>query len=79
MSRESEHKIQDVARWFDEHKRDAGDVPMRMKFLLTAMENLFDCIGHLAHDIQELEGKSNGSALYRPGHLSVRGDLTRLG
>jgi len=79
MSREYERKVEEVALWFDEHKRDGGDVHKKVEFLTKCVDNLIELCAHAARDLRETEGRKDGSAIFRPGQISVRGDLRRLG
>lgn len=82
MSRETEQKLEEWARWWDEHKRDGGDVEQKYKMLLKQMEGFFDLAAMIVRDLQGLEGRPKtdlGQPLYLPGQMRVRGDMRRVG
>ncbi len=82
MSREVEQKLTEWTVWWDEHKRDGGDVEQKYKILLKQVEGFFDVLALIVRDLRQLEGRPQsdlGNPLYLPGQLSVRGNLRRLG
>ncbi|MFQ5793039.1 MAG: hypothetical protein ACE5JI_21420 [Acidobacteriota bacterium] len=84
MSRESEKRLKEWAVWFEEHKRDGGDLYKQIAFLRRAVEILAEVTCRCLEDIRELEGRRAageelGSRLYVPRGLNVAGDVRRLG
>lgn len=82
MSHTLDSKLADVAKWWDEHKRDGMSLEQEVKFLRRLIENLFDVLALMSNDLRDLEGRPRenlGRALYQPGQMSVRGDLRKFG
>ena len=57
MSRQTEDKLEEWAKWWDERKREG--VPVEKKIVVSAkmIEGLFDILAYCVRDLRELEGR----------------------
>ena len=77
MSAKFDERLMDWAKWWAEHRVDGGGLEMKVKFLDKAVEGLMELCAHAAHDIREIEARSN--SLYTPRSLGFEGDLRKIG
>lgn len=82
MSRESEQRLADWAKWFHEHRLDGGDVHKKIQFLEKSVDGLLEMVCRCLEDIRDLEGRPRealGRKLWTPSGMTVAGDVRRFG
>lgn len=57
MSRVTEQKLQDVAKWFYNHKSEISDPEKRTQFLEKSFDQMLWLLSFYLEDLQELEGR----------------------
>lgn len=79
MSRQTDQKLEEVAKWFYHHygpMKEVYDMNKRVEFLEKIVENLLYLQTYVAEDLQKVEGRHS---LWTPGKVQMSGDLTRFG
>lgn len=78
MSRQTDQKLEELARWYYEHKTlvEAYDLVKRVEFLETVIHNLLYLQTFVAEDIQKIENRKH---VWVPNGMRVTGDMTRFG
>lgn len=82
MSQETEERMGDTVKWYEEHKNDGRSIDKTVDFLKKTIDCMQEVMVRQQQDIQELEGRpkqSLGRSLWMPGQLQMRGDPRRLG
>jgi hypothetical protein len=76
VSRVTEQKLQDVAKWFYNHKSEISDPEKRTQFLEKAFDQMLWLLSFYLEDLQKLEGRDK---IILPRSIRLHQDIRNAG
>lgn len=80
MSQRTEHRLDEIARWFYYHEKSipAGHLEKRVEFYQKSMSCMMELMAMLVEDVRTAEGRAKSNRLWLPSSMEMNGDVTRF-